>query len=305
MRRQVRVVIDILAGNGEMEHVAVAENAGLAGLRQNDELVREISADGPGFGGHGDGVEPHACKGAQIGNEHLVVGNSRGRLVEVEGIGVFHQELAAAHYPETGPLLVAEFPLDVIEDLRQLAIGANVGAEDLGDHLLVGGPVKHVAFMAILDAQHFRAVGVVASALAPKIGKLQRGHQELDGTRAVLLLAHDLLDLLEHAKAEGQPSVDPGGLLADEPRAQHEPVRDDLRFLRGLAQNGQEVAGKAHERIGRIVSFGVRRVKPDRRQKDKGYQSLPVNFAPGARRLGPPLPRRNSARGDFTSPSRI
>ena len=110
--------------------------------------------------------------------------------------------------------------------------------------------------MAILDAQHFRAVGVVASALAPKIGKLQRGHQELDGTRAVLLLAHDLLDLLEHAKAERQPGVDPGGLLADEARAQHEPVRDDLRFLRGLAQNGQEVAGKAHERFGRIVSFG-------------------------------------------------
>jgi len=81
------------------------------------------------------------------------------------------------------------------------------------------------------------------------------GVRTIERAGAVLLLAHDLLDLLEHAKAERQPSVDAGGLLADEARAQHEPVRDDLRFLRSLAQNGQEVAGKAHERIGRIVSF--------------------------------------------------
>src|SRR5262249_59319400 len=101
-------------------------------------------------------------------------------------------ELEAGTPAEAWTLLGAEFPLDMIENLRQFAIGANVGAEDLGDHLLVGGPVKHVALMAILDAQHFRAVGVVASALAPKIRELQGRHQELDGTRAVLLLAHDL-----------------------------------------------------------------------------------------------------------------
>jgi hypothetical protein len=40
MRHQVLVVIDVFAGNGQIEHVAIAENAGLAGLGQNDELVR-------------------------------------------------------------------------------------------------------------------------------------------------------------------------------------------------------------------------------------------------------------------------
>src|SRR5262245_15461246 len=108
--------------------------------------------------------------------------------------------------------------------------------------------------MAILDAQHFRAVRVVASALAPKIGKLQRGHQELDGTRAILFLAHYLLDLLEHAKSERQPGVDPGGLLADEACPQHQPVRDDLRLLRGLAQDRQEVAGQAHDDGNRFLA---------------------------------------------------
>ena len=40
MRDQVLLVIDVFAGNGQIEHVAIAENTGLAGLRQNDELVR-------------------------------------------------------------------------------------------------------------------------------------------------------------------------------------------------------------------------------------------------------------------------
>src|SRR4030095_9297095 len=76
---------------------------------------------------------------------------------------------------------------------------------------------------------------------------------QLDCTRAILLLAHDLLDLLEHPKAERQPGVDPGGLLADEAGAQHETVRHDLRFFRRLTQNGQEVTGQAHG--ARIASF--------------------------------------------------
>ena len=100
--------------------------------------------------------------------------------------------------------------------------------------------------MLILDAQHLRAIGIIAAALAPKVGKLQRGHQELDGSRAVLLLAHDLLDLFEHPKTERQPSINPGGLLADEARPKHEPVGDDLGLFRRLAQNRQEVAGQAH-----------------------------------------------------------
>jgi hypothetical protein len=35
-------------------------------------------------------------------------------------------------------------------------------------------------------------------------------------------------------------------------------------------------------------------VKPDRRQKDKGYQSLPVNFATGGSGASPSMPRRKA-----------
>jgi hypothetical protein len=39
---------------------------------------------------------------------------------------------------------------------------------------------------------------------------------------AVLLLAHDLLDLLQHPQAQRQPGIDAGRLLPDHAGAQHQ-----------------------------------------------------------------------------------
>jgi hypothetical protein len=81
--------------------------------------VAEIAADRAGLGAHRDRLQAHPREGAQIGDEHLVVGAPRRRLVDVERIGVLHQEFAAAHHAEARTLLVAELPLDVIEVERQ------------------------------------------------------------------------------------------------------------------------------------------------------------------------------------------
>ena len=114
VRHQVRIIVNAFVRGGQIDHVAVAENARLAGFCQNDELVREVAADGPRFGRHRNSFEPHARKRAKVSNEHLVVRNSGGSFVDIEGIGVLHQKLATAHHAEAGALLVAEFPLDVI-----------------------------------------------------------------------------------------------------------------------------------------------------------------------------------------------
>ena len=66
---------------------------------------------------------------------------------------------------------------------------------------------------------------------------------------AIHLLAHDLLDLAEHAMAERQPGIDAGRFLADHAGAQHQPVRDDLGLGGRLLQERQEKAGQAHVRI--------------------------------------------------------
>ncbi len=93
----------------------------------------QIAADRPRIGGHGNGLQPHALKRAQVGDEHLVVGTPGASLVDVEGIGILHQELPAAHDAEAWAHLVAEFPLDVIEHPRQIAVALDRGAEDVGD----------------------------------------------------------------------------------------------------------------------------------------------------------------------------
>jgi hypothetical protein len=165
---------------------------------------------------------------------------------QIEGIGVLHQEFARAHHAEARADLVAELPLNMEEIERQILIGAHRGAKNLGDHLLIGRAIEHLAVMAVGDAQHFLAIGVIASRLAPQIGGLNGRHQTFDGPGAGLLLADDGVDLVQDPQPERQPGVDAGRLLPDHARPQHQPVRDDFRLFRGLAQNRQKIAGKAH-----------------------------------------------------------
>ena len=212
--------------------------------------MRQVAADRPAIGLHRNCRQAEAREGAQIGGEHLVVGQARALGVEIERIGVLHQELARAHDAEARPHLVAELPLDVVEVERQILVRTHAGAEDLGDHLLVGRTVEHVALVAVADAQHLLAVVVVAAGFAPQLGRLQRRHQQLDRAGAILLLAHDGADLVQHAQAQRQPGVDAGALLADHAGAQHQPVRGDLGLLRRFLQHRQEIAGEAHVFLG-------------------------------------------------------
>ena len=167
-------------------------------------------------------------------------------MVEVERIGVLHQELARAHHAEARPHLVAELPLDVVEIERQVLVGADGRAKDFGDHLLVRRPIEHVALVPVADAQHLLAVVVVAAGFAPEIRRLDGRHQDLDRARAVLLLADDGANLVQDPDAERQPGVAARRLLPDHAGAQHEPMRDDLRLLGRLLQDRQEIAGKTH-----------------------------------------------------------
>ena len=132
------VEVDIRRRRFKSQKILVAEHFALAGLGQNDEFVAEIAADRPRFRRHRDRGQPHPREGAQISDEHLVVGMAAGLRVEIEGIGVLHQKFARAHDAEARAHLVAEFPLDMEQVKRQVLVGAHIGADDLGDHLLIG-----------------------------------------------------------------------------------------------------------------------------------------------------------------------
>ena len=208
--------------------------------------MAEVAADRAGVGAHRDRLQAHAGEGAQVGHEHPVVGVDGAGLVDVEGIVVLHQELAAAHHTEARADLVPELPLDMIEVLRQVAVALHAIAEEHRDHLLVGRSVEHLAIVPVLDAQHLGPVGIVAAALAPQVGRLDGRHQHFLGARRILLLAHDALDVAQHAQAERQPGIDAGAGLANEAGAEHQPVRNDLRFRRSLLHRRQKVLAHAH-----------------------------------------------------------
>ena len=205
-----------------------------------------VAADRPGARPHRHRLQPHPLVGADVADHVAVVGVQRVGFGQVEVVAVLHQELASAHHPEPRPHLVAELPLDVVERQRQLLVARHRRAEDVGDQLLVGRPVEHVALVPVLDPQHLGAVVVVAPALAPELRRLQRRHQQRDVPGALLLLVDDRLDPAQHLVAERQPRVDPGARLPNHPGPQHQPVTGDLRLGRRLAQERQEVSGQAH-----------------------------------------------------------
>src|SRR6516225_7349321 len=92
----------------------------LASVGKNDKFMAQITADRPSLPAHRNCLQAHAVESAQIGDEHFVVRMLRAGGAEIEAVGVLHQELSPPHHPKARPHLVAEFPLDVIEDLRQV-----------------------------------------------------------------------------------------------------------------------------------------------------------------------------------------
>ena len=134
----------------------------------------------------------------------------------------------------------------MVEIERQILVGAHIGPENIGDHFLIGRAEEHIALLTVLNAQHFLAIGVIATALAPQIGGLDGGHQDFIGTRAVLLFTDDAADLVENLQADRQPCIDASRLLADHARTQHQPVGDDFRLLGVFLQNGQKIPRQTH-----------------------------------------------------------
>ncbi len=135
---QRRRVVGIDVERARLLPILVVEDAALAGRRDDVELVAEVAADRPGVGAHRDRVHPHRREGPQVGDEHPVVAVPRRGEIDVEAVGILHQELAPAHDAEARADLVAELPLDLIEDARQVAVAPHAVGEDGGEQLLGG-----------------------------------------------------------------------------------------------------------------------------------------------------------------------
>src|SRR5690606_10442307 len=129
------------------------------------------TADGTGIGLHWAEVQTQTGEDIAVGLMHPVIGLLQGFLVEMEGVGVLHQEFAAAHQAKARADLVAEFGLNLEEVDRQLLVAIKLVAGQIGDDFLVGWANTEFAVVSILEAQQLRAVLFPATGLLPKLSR--------------------------------------------------------------------------------------------------------------------------------------
>ena len=212
----------------------------LAGVGDHHELVRRRAADGAGIGLHHGVVEFAGLEDPPIGIAHGDVGLVQAVAVRMEGVGVLHHELAAAHEAETRADFVAELGLDLVEVEGQLFVAAHVVPHQIGDHLFGGRREAEAAIVTVGHPQQFLAVNLPAARFLPKFGRLDGWHRQLAGAAFVELAADDRLQLGHAAQAEGQGGVDAGREFFDHAGADHQTVTDDFRVF-GHFAGGEEV----------------------------------------------------------------
>ena len=209
-----------------------------AGGGEHVELVGGAAADRAGIRLDRAVLKPQAIKDGAIGAVHDLVGLIQGLGVQVEGIGILHDELPGPHHTKSGPSLVAEFGLDLVEVGGQFLVAFELVADQVGDDFLVRGSEAEVATVAVVHAQQLATVLGPTSGFLPQFSGLDSRHQHFLGAALVHFFPHNPLYLAQGAKPHRQPGIEAGGQFADHAGAQHQLVADDLGVGGGLSEGG-------------------------------------------------------------------
>src|SRR5690625_1459188 len=101
------------------------------------ELLGLGAAHGSGGGRDDDVLQAQALEDPHVGGAETLVGGGQPLVVDVEGVGVLHVELAPAQHTSTGAGLVAELLLDLVQPDREVLVGAVLALDQVGEDLLV------------------------------------------------------------------------------------------------------------------------------------------------------------------------
>ena len=293
-----RLAFDEVDGGGGSlgvgrEAARVAEDElGLARVGERHELDGGVPADLAGVGHDRQSPETDAAAEVGVGLLLEVVALLQGLLRGREGIGVLHDELAAAHEPEAGPALVAELVLDVVEHDGQLPVGAELVGDEVGVGLLVGRAQRVLVFVPVLDAHELRTVDVPAPALAPEVGVGQDRRHHLLAVDPLHLVADDGLDLLDGTPRERQVRIEAGGTSTYHPRPEQELMAGELGLYRVLLERGGVELGHLHVLSQRESFLGHGRTNRILRQAHVGSvtRSAARSRQRARRRVDPPRP---------------
>ena len=241
-RRSARRLLDV----GRVAATFAVNDFVFTGLGRDHEFVREFAAHHAGIGLDRNRLESAPLKNARISIVHFPVADLRGLIGRIKAVGVLHDEFPGAHEAEARADFIAKLGLNLIEILRQLAVGTDFNGHQGGDDFFVGGTQEPFAFGVVLQPEQHLAGGLVAPAPLPDFGRLESGHQDFHRAGAVHLFADDLLHLAERAQSERKKSVKAASQLADETGAQQQLVRRDFRVGRRFFQRGNECLRPAH-----------------------------------------------------------
>src|SRR6185369_6347220 len=225
----------------------------LSRIGQHHEFMGPVPADRAGVGLDGTEFETATLKDPAIRLIHLFVGDISTLFVSVEGVGILHDELAAAHQTETGPDLVAELGLNLVEIERHLPVAAHFPADDVRHDLFVRRSEAELVVLAVLDAEQLFAVLPPATRFLPEFGRGHHRHKDLDRSGPVHLFADDSFDLADRFQPERQVIVDSGSDLSDHSGAEHQLMRNDFGISRSFLNCGYKVLAVTHC----ITSFNI------------------------------------------------
>ena len=138
--------------------------------------------------------------------------------------------------------------MDLVDDRRQLAVGADLAAGQLGDGLLVGRSDNQGARGAIGEPEHQWAILGVATALLPEGGLLHHRRAQLLGADPRELLVHDRLDAPGRGHTERQHGEASRRQGAGETCPQRKLIPDLVGLGRRLAQRPAEQGRESHSR---------------------------------------------------------
>jgi hypothetical protein len=166
-------------------------------------------------------------------------------VVDVEGIRVLHDELAATQDPGARPGLVTVLGLNLVQQHREILVAAVLPLDRQREQLFVSRAKQVVVAAAVLKPEY--AVAVFGPAIGHLIRRLgqQCGKQNLLSANGIHFVAHDLLDLAQHPQAQGQPAVEPRADRADVAGPDQQLVAGHLGVGRVVTQGAQEQLGHA------------------------------------------------------------
>ena len=211
----------------------------LPGRARGHELVRAGAPHHAGIRLHDDILEAAPIEDPAVGVLVGIVGHLERRDIGVERVGILHQELSRPKDAGARAGLVPFLGLDLVPDLWQVAVRADLLGGEPRHDLFVGHPETHVAVVAVLQLEHL-GDAVPAARLLPDLGGMEHRHRDLLSADSVHLLADDRVDLVQHALAHRQIDVDAGGELAHEAGSHHQLVADRLGVGGDLPQRGDE-----------------------------------------------------------------